>query len=401
MIIVRDFVVDMKEELFNRVFGKQRAAKDAHNLHDWSVELVVVLNDSHEAVCDDGHMYLDAYRILGLAPKGLDFEMLLDPFEKEFDLPSISVQKRDIFGRQVEVVGVVGKCALKFGSVVDNPSDFGRIVALVVLSRESDSLVSDDIVHAFEVVFAIDDFVFGMALLSDDKECSGKIDFEEPGKVKISPVKHIARKRLVCKPVHGVDIMHVGIGDPIEYRDLGDDVDLRMDFDAGLCRAKLSPFEDRHAQVDSRGINCVESPMKFKFFEDALLLGNPHHIEGKLLEDAIVSKRVCFGEHLPVDWQTSKSKEKRFVCMSSGDISKFSQASTTDQLTEHQYQQVVPMGECPPNCSIVVCVNQSFEVPLGKKSCDLRKNKVSNIHMRSNMLLDAKIHNSKVRQAFS
>ncbi len=60
MIVVRGLVIDVKEEFLGRVFGKQRATKDAHNLNNWSVEFEVVLNDFHEAVGDGGHVYLNS-----------------------------------------------------------------------------------------------------------------------------------------------------------------------------------------------------------------------------------------------------------------------------------------------------------------------------------------------------
>lgn len=401
MTIFRFFSTAMKEEPFDSVLGEQRAAKDAHDLHDWAVEFEVMLNDSDEAVGDDGHMNLDAHSVLGFSPECLDSKVLLDPFEKEFHLPSISIQKRNVFGREIEVVGVVGKCPLQFRSVVDDPPKLRRVVFSVILSGEADCLVSDNVVIAFEEVLSRDDLVFRMSLFTDDEKCSGLLDNEESCKVKVSSIKHIAGQWLVCEPVHGVDIVDSGISDSIENRYLCDDVDLGVDSDARICRPKLRPTEYRQAKIDGCGVDGVKSSVQFKLPDNTFLLGDTHHVERKLLEDAIVPNRVRFREHLPIDGKSSKSQEKRFVSMSSCDVSDFSQASASKKLTTHQNQQMVPMRETPSIRTIGIFQSQSLEVAFGKKPSNLHKNEMSCMHDGSNYVLNPKISISKVRQGFS
>ena len=53
--------------------------------------LHVVLDDSHKTVCTDGRVDLDAYCVFSGALEFLDFQMLLQPFEEEFHLPSVLV----------------------------------------------------------------------------------------------------------------------------------------------------------------------------------------------------------------------------------------------------------------------------------------------------------------------
>ena len=312
MVIFRFINSVVKEEFINPIFCKQRAAKDSHDLHNRAIEFEVMFDDSDKTVGNDGHMDLDADGILRFAPKGLDSEVLLNPFEEEFDLPSVAIQECDILGREIEVIGVVGKGSLQFWSIVDDSPEFRRIVGTVVLPDEADCLVSDDIVLTLKEVFSRDNLICWMPLLTNNKECTRKIDAKESRKVKVPSIKHITGKRLVCKPVHGVDIVDVSIGDSIENRNLRNDVDLGVYPDSGLCRTKLCPSKNRHAEVDGRGVDGIESPMQFEFSNDAFLLGNPHHVESKLFKDVMVSDGISLREHLPVDRQTSKSKRVRF-----------------------------------------------------------------------------------------
>lgn len=75
--------------------------------------------------------------------------------------------------------------------------------------------------------------------------------------------------------------------------------------------------KNRHAEVDGRGVDSIESPMQLEFSDDAFPLGNLHHIECKLLKDAVVSDGISPRKHLPIDRKTPKSKKKCFVGMSS------------------------------------------------------------------------------------
>ncbi len=50
-----------------------------------------MLDDSYEAVGNDSRTDLNAYRIFSRSPESLDLKMLLQPFVKKFNLPSVLV----------------------------------------------------------------------------------------------------------------------------------------------------------------------------------------------------------------------------------------------------------------------------------------------------------------------
>ena len=123
---------------------------------------------------------------------------------------------------------------MEFRGIVDNPSDDSGILLLILLLGKAYALVFEDVVSPIKYAFSIDNLIGRFTLLPDDEESPEHVDAIESGEVKIASVKHIARQRLVCEPVHRVDIMHLGIGDPIEHWYLSNDVNLSMDSDARL-----------------------------------------------------------------------------------------------------------------------------------------------------------------------
>ena len=99
-----------------------------------------MLNDTNETVCDDGNMNLNTHCIVTLTPESLDPEVLLNPLEEQLDLPSVFIKERDVLGSKIEIVRVVSERSIQVRSIVDNTPDFTRILLLVLLLREDDSL---------------------------------------------------------------------------------------------------------------------------------------------------------------------------------------------------------------------------------------------------------------------
>lgn len=149
-------------------------------------DLHVMFNDTNEAICDDGNMYLNTDSILRFSPKGLDAEKLLVPLEEQLDLAPVFVKECNILSPKTEIVRVVSECALKLWRVVHNMSNRRWIIRFVPLSCEANSLVTEDVIFSLLKVKTALNLIRGMKLFSNDEECSRAIDFVEPCKVVIS-----------------------------------------------------------------------------------------------------------------------------------------------------------------------------------------------------------------------
>jgi hypothetical protein len=231
--------------------------------------LEFLFDDSNEAIGDDGNMNLDANSILGFTPKGFDTQMLFDPFEKKFDLPPIAIKQGYMLGWQVEVVCVVREGAMQVLGIENYASDNTRIIFFVPFACEPDCLVEKDSVCTIKNILSINNFVFWAKLFSNDEEGHRYMNDVKSGEVKVASVKYITGIWLVSEPIHCIDIVYDCVGDSVEYGYLRHDVNLRMYFDARLSAAKLCPIENRHAEIDGRGINGVESSMQFELLSDA------------------------------------------------------------------------------------------------------------------------------------
>ena len=393
-------LLSAEKQLSDVLFEEQRTAEYPYDLNDWAIDVESLLNNSNEAVRDDCHMNLDSDNILRLSPKGFDAKMLLNPFEEKFDLPSISVKKRDILSGKIEVVRVISKGAVQVWRVVDDTSDVGRIVAAVPLTCESHGLVVKDIILSIEQFFSVHNFIFWSALFSDNEESHEYVDCIKSSEVKVSSVKDVACIWLVSEPVHCINVMDGSICDPVEYRNLCNDINLCVDFDARLSASELRPSEYRHTEVDSRGVHCVEPTMKFEVLSDAQLPSDVHHVKSELFEDSVVSDGVGLGQHLTIDGVLAETEKKRFLTMGNSYICEFSQTATTYKLSKHQNQHVIPVRERPSLGPVVVFLDNAPELTLWQKRRDLCENVLSDIHIYGDLKSTAKVMISKPGQHY-
>lgn len=391
-------LLERLEQVLDAVRGERRLAKDTHDLEHWPANLEVVLDDGNEAVGDDGDVNLYAHSIFGFSPEPLDLEVLFDPFEKQLHLPPIFIKESDVLGCKIEIVCVVDKAPLEFRGIVDNPSDDSWILLLILLLGKAYTLVFENVVSPIKYAFSIDNLVGRLTLLPDDEESPEHVDAIESGEVKIASVKHIARQRLVCEPVHRVDIMYLGIGNPIEHGYLSNNVNLSMDSDARLGAPELCPSEYGHAQVDGSGVDGIEPAVQIKLLSDASRLGHAHHVESELLKDAVVSESVSLRQHLSVDSLVAKSEVFRLLGMGGCYICEFPKTSAAHKLTEHQNQQMVPMRHRPALGPVVVLGEYSPELPLREELYYLCKSECPYMHICSDFESDAKVGISKPGQ---
>ena len=392
---------ERQEKVSDVVCGECRLAKDAHEFEDGSANLEVVLDDGYEAVGDDSHVYLYADCIFGFSPETLDLEMLFNPFKKQLHLPPVFIKQGDVLRIEVEVVRIVDEASMKLWHIIDNSSDNTGILLLILLLGEANGLVFEYVVCSVENALAIDNLICWFAILPDDEKCSEYIDLIESGEVKVASVKHIARQRLVCEPVHRVDIVYLGIGDSVENRNLRDDINLSMDSDARLCASKFCPSEYGHTEVNSRRVDGIESSMQLELLRDASGLGNRYHVESELLKDAMVSEHVGLRKHLSVDGLVAKAEVFGLLTMCDCNICEFPQASASNELAKHQNQQMVPVRHRPAFGSVVVLGEYSPELPLREELYCLCKNEYSSMHICSDFESDAKVSISKPGQGIA
>lgn len=91
--------------MFQQCFFKQGQAENLKNCVEIGLEVESFLEDGDKHIDRDGDPDLGLDGILGGAEEGFDAQVLLDPLEKEFHLPSVAVEIGHRLCGHDEIVG--------------------------------------------------------------------------------------------------------------------------------------------------------------------------------------------------------------------------------------------------------------------------------------------------------
>ena len=118
----------MFEKFVDVILDKQGVSKNAHGLNNRAVDLIIMFNDTNETVRDDSDMNLDTDGIFAFAPEGLNLEMLLNPFEEQFDLPPVFIKECKLFIDSVITEILDLEMTLLLGVVAPKPRLYERLI---------------------------------------------------------------------------------------------------------------------------------------------------------------------------------------------------------------------------------------------------------------------------------
>jgi hypothetical protein len=212
--------------------------------------LALELEPDQKQVSDQGSPDLDEHSILGSAVKGFDLQVLLDPLEKEFDLPAAAVEFGYLQGRQVQAVGQkdVFLAGLRV-PIVDAAQAF-RVTGLPLRGTQPDNLVGQDRAGSRP---ALDHLIAGVGLEPGHEPDAGLVQAIKPGIIQISPVKDQQIVRLEVQVLDSPAVMGLAVGDQDA---LGQHPGQNgVEFNGPLAGPEFGPGKDAGAEVDGSGID--------------------------------------------------------------------------------------------------------------------------------------------------
>jgi hypothetical protein len=200
---------------------------------------------------------LRLHRVLARAVKRLDSEMLLDPFEEEFHLPTALVERRNGCGWQVHVVRQKRDA---IAVLVPNPHAANRLRIRLgcLIQRQDADLIEHhagvDFVHAARVAPP----ELGIAFCSRHKESARCVHGVQPCEIQIPAIHQIESSRLDRQRVQSVHLVHLPVADMNKAGDVAPQVQQGMQLDGSLGFAKRSPRMQGQTQVDRGRVQRVD-----------------------------------------------------------------------------------------------------------------------------------------------
>lgn len=211
-------------------------------------------DDGEQDVDADGDPDLGLHGVLGVAVEAFDAEVLLDPFEEEFDSPTGAIELGDGEGGEVEVVGEEDESAAVFVVVEGDASErFGVELRRArpgendgLIAAESGGLVDGSAVPACDVEVG-----FGPG----DEEGFGELKAMEPGEVDVGAVHDIDGSGFDGKVIEHGDVVRFALGNVDGAGDAAAKVEQGVKFDGPLRRRNFAQGKrarQRSMVVESR-----------------------------------------------------------------------------------------------------------------------------------------------------
>ena len=263
------------------------------------IQMQALLGDSDQHVSADRYPDLRFDRVLAGAKEGLDSQMLLDPFEEQFDLPSLPIKIADQLGLEGEVVG---QKADAFACLVarNNAAQSGWIVAVCLVPSQYAGLIAQyggvDSIHRMRITA----HELGVALGTRDKEGLRLVNPKEPCKVQVTAIHKIKSCCLDRQLVQQVDFVGLAIGDSNKAGDSAMQVEQGVQLDCGLGASKRSPRKYRQAQIDGGGIERVNGRLQIdaQWFAGIERPGDANQVLSKVGIDLPRARRIGVGQRI-------------------------------------------------------------------------------------------------------
>src|SRR5664280_938279 len=223
--------------------------------------------------------------------------MLLDPFEKQFDLPPASIKRGDGNRGQGEVVGQKHQPLVGLGVAKSDATQRRVEVLARGKAGEHDGLIANQpraAVDGMRITALCVEIRFG----ARHKEAAGLVQAMQPFEVDVASVHDVEGARLGHQQVEDIDVVKLASADVQKRGDVAAKVQERVQLDGRLGRAKRGPRKHRQAQVDGAGIERVDRIFQIdaKRLPGIKTTGDSNERLGQVGIDAPVAHRVRIGQ---------------------------------------------------------------------------------------------------------
>src|ERR1035437_1245160 len=216
-----------------------------------------------EQINGDGTPDLGAPRVGAGAIKGFDAQMLLEPFEEQFDLPAATIQLGNGQSWHGEVVGQKDQGFASGGIAIADAAERRGIIVLGIQAGQDHGLVetqSGGLIHGPGVTAGATEVLHG----TGDEESAALMRPMPAGEVEIAAIHDVKRTGFPDQLVEEVDIMNTASGDNDDGGKVALEGQQGVEFDGGLVPAESSPRKEREAEVNGGGVQRIGGGLEFK-----------------------------------------------------------------------------------------------------------------------------------------
>ena len=328
-------VASLEEDLSDRIRDKMKA---------W-IQSILLLGNDKQKVVTDGYPYLREDCILARSVEGFDMQMLLDPLEKDLNLPPFTVEFGNGNRIQSEVVGQEAIDSAVSKVLIDNKSEIVGILPGSVVSSKPDCLIGDK--PSLRINFpTIHNFILHVVFGSrnEPRVVLVKMGVERI-KLDIALIHEIVCVRFYRNFLQYLGIVNRGLCKAYERWNRAIQVHQRVHLDATFSVMKCCPRAERKAQLNGAAIESASHLVKVnsQLLASIKVLRLLYQDIAKVLIDTPITflVRFCkgrFGHYLQArSIQVLRTKVKRGL--------NIPQTASVCELSKAHHKELVPAIE--------------------------------------------------------
>jgi len=339
------------------------------------------VNDSHDEVGAQRDPDLSADCVWSCSEEAFDSQVLFDPAEEEFDLPSHFVEPGDGRRRQVKMVAQQDEIAARIGVKDPHPTQRpGKELSGLSGCKLADLITADSLIEVFgcRAVALEADVLF----TAGHEEGSGLCDTGQPAEVKVAPIKNVEGFALKAEIVKPENIMAASRSNIEDRWDWAPQIELSVELDSGAGCPEVRPSEQTEREIDGGRIQGVDRVVEFESkvvlpIESACFGDEP---AGDVAPDAPVTLLVGIGQRGAGErLRESEVIERIRVGIEAGND--VPQTLSPGQLSKDHCNELLPIAEGADGSGSVSPSAAIDGLPMNEIE-QLRKNKPSLIHGR-------------------
>lgn len=174
--------------------------------------------------------------------------MLLDPFEKQFDLPTATIKLGNRESGQREIVGEEHQCLSRFRIFESDSLQWCFVTLERVEPCQHNCLIADQSRRSVDGM-GIATLKLQIRFGSDYKETADGMKMMQPFEIEKPSIHDVKRAGLRQQVVEDIDLVHFAVADMNKRRDIAPQIEQCVQLDRGFGFPKRSPREYRQTQV--------------------------------------------------------------------------------------------------------------------------------------------------------
>ena len=341
---------------------------------------------------DDGNQNVGRYGapdlrldgVLAVAQKLLDAKVLFDPFEEQFDLPTILVKRGDCQWWQYKIVGQEYEGLSCLGVFETNAAQILWVMLSGIKAVERHRLIAD---HSRTSVGAlrVDSFGVHVCLGASDKERIGQIHCVESFEIQIPAIHDIKGAWLGRQEVEHVDFVHLAVADMDKRWDGATQIQQRMQLDCSLGFAKWGPVEQTQTKVDRRCVQRINRVLQIQADQVGVAVQFACALDqqgGYVGPNVPVARLVGVGQRRAT-YRVAQAHRVQFVRIGAKRYLDVAQALAPRQLRKRHHTELFCTAQTANARVAAVTIDNPTKARPRHELHNLRKQRLADIHEKS------------------